>query len=656
MNFRDKDDLTRTMRRLGICVVIPTYNNAGTLGAVLTDVLHYSDDVIVVNDGSIDDTALILQRFDGKATVVTHSKNKGKGCALKTGFRKAWDLGYKYAITLDSDGQHFASDIPNFVRAIAENKGSIIVGERDLTNVDINGKSSFANKFSNFWFYVQTGRKLKDTQTGYRAYPLDRLYGMSILTSRYEAELELIVFASWNGVEIVSIPIEVYYPPQSERVSHFRPGFDFTRISILNTVLCVAAIVYGIPSRLWNLIGGKRIFTSDFKPFTHKNGVRKEAATTLGRFFRSLYGLSFFVFCSQAMIIPLAWLNIRFRNDAERKKMRFHEMLQGISNYITTHLPGCTSDIRNLYGETFEKPALVICNHQSHLDLTTLLSIHPKLIFLTNNWVWNNFFIRKIVRTAEFLPVSAGMENILPHLKNLRDRGYSIVVFPEGTRSDDCSILRFHQGAFLLAKELEIDIIPMVLHGAGHFLPKKDFMFRRGDISLEILPRVKNEDIEEMAMLRRASHFRKIIRECYNSAVTHKESASYFESLVRYKYAYRGWWVVSRCKETLLDTRTFNKIIDRRTFRRVRILNSGIGAFALLFALVNKDAEIDAYESSLKDYNVAVLTAGIPKNLRFVHALWDSEFGNDGDYDATIILGSHSYNETDNIIYLPVKS
>lgn len=203
---------------------------------------------------------------------------------------------FEYAITIDSDGQHYADDIPLFVKAIIENPQSLIVGERDLSNVDINGKSSFANKFSNFWFALQTGRRLLDTQTGYRAYPLNKLYGLSILTGRYEAELELLVFASWNGVNIKSIPIKVYYPPQAERVSHFKPALDFTRISILNTILCVAAIVYGIPARIINSISQKRIFNFEFKPFTRKNGEQKEAATTLGRLVRSIYGLAFLCF------------------------------------------------------------------------------------------------------------------------------------------------------------------------------------------------------------------------------------------------------------------------------------------------------------------------------------------------------------------------
>ena len=248
----NSDEVIRQKQLLhdrGICVIIPTYNNGGTIGRVVSETLQMCDDVIVVNDGSTDATTDILHRIEG-ITLVEYANNKGKGHALKCGFKRALEMGFSYAITLDGDGQHFPADIAKFLKANMEHPGALIVGQRNLEGVERSKGSDFANKFSNFWFWVQTGKKLQDTQTGYRLYPLKKLKGLSLLTSRYEAELELMVFASWNGVELISIPIDVYYPPQSERVSHFRPGMDFARISVLNTVLCLVAIVYGWPSRL----------------------------------------------------------------------------------------------------------------------------------------------------------------------------------------------------------------------------------------------------------------------------------------------------------------------------------------------------------------------------------------------------------------------
>ena len=233
-----------------ICVVMPTYNNAGTLRDVVERNLQFCPDVIVVNDGCTDNSADVLASFYNKITVVDYGKNKGKGYALKKGFKKAKELNFDYAITIDSDGQHYPEDIPLFINALKQHPDSLIVGSRNLNEENMPGKNTFANKFSNFWFKIQTGVNLPDTQTGYRLYPLKKMPNLWFLTSRYEAELELLVSAAWRGLQLIPIKINVFYPKADERVSHFRPFWDFLRISVLNTFLCVLAIVYGLPSRL----------------------------------------------------------------------------------------------------------------------------------------------------------------------------------------------------------------------------------------------------------------------------------------------------------------------------------------------------------------------------------------------------------------------
>ena len=238
------------MRQMKVCVVMPTYNNGGTLHDVVERVLGFCDDVVVVNDGCTDNSVAVLKGFGKRITVVDYGKNRGKGYALKRGFKKAKQLGFDYAITIDSDGQHFPEDIPLFIEALEQHPDSLIVGSRNLNQENMPSQNTFANKFSNFWFRVQTGINLPDTQTGCRLYPLRRLPNLALLTSRYEAELELLVFSAWRGLDLVPIKVNVYYPKGESRVSHFRPFWDFFRISVLNTVLCVIALVYGWPSRL----------------------------------------------------------------------------------------------------------------------------------------------------------------------------------------------------------------------------------------------------------------------------------------------------------------------------------------------------------------------------------------------------------------------
>ena len=250
MNGFEASTTRSLMQQRKVCVVMPTYNNGGTLRDVLERVLGFCSDVIVANDGCTDDSAEILASFGERLTVVDYGKNRGKGYALKRGFKKAKALGFDYALTLDSDGQHFPEDIPLFVKALEQHPGALVVGSRNLKQENMPEKNTFANRFSNFWFKIQTGISLPDTQTGYRLYPLKKLSGLALLTSRYEAELELLVFSAWHGVDLVPIPINVFYPKGEERVTHFRPFWDFFRISVLNSVLCVVALVYGWPSRL----------------------------------------------------------------------------------------------------------------------------------------------------------------------------------------------------------------------------------------------------------------------------------------------------------------------------------------------------------------------------------------------------------------------
>ena len=238
-------------------IIVPTYNNAGTLENVLQRCLEQGLPVLVVDDGSTDATKDILDGMGSRIkpgmrmTVLTHPVNKGKGQALKTGFQEALRLGFRYAVTIDSDGQHFPEDIP----ALLEQKGerTLVVGSRP--QMGANGGGSFANRFSNFWFRLYTGVNLPDTQTGYRLYPLQELPSLGILSSRYEAELALLVFSAWKGLRLKPVAVRVAYP--EDRVTHFRPGADFMRITALNCVLLVVSLVYGWPRTLLRRIAGK---------------------------------------------------------------------------------------------------------------------------------------------------------------------------------------------------------------------------------------------------------------------------------------------------------------------------------------------------------------------------------------------------------------
>ena len=145
------------LKNLGCIVVIPTYNNAGTIAQVISSVKEFAEDIMVVNDGSTDATSEILHSLDG-IKLLEYEKNQGKGYALKLALKTARELGYTYALTIDADGQHYADDIPQFVRRIEEVPGSLLIGARNLTADNMPSKNTFANNFSNFWFKVRPDR------------------------------------------------------------------------------------------------------------------------------------------------------------------------------------------------------------------------------------------------------------------------------------------------------------------------------------------------------------------------------------------------------------------------------------------------------------------------------------------------------------------
>ncbi|MCP2026465.1 glycosyltransferase involved in cell wall biosynthesis [Flavobacterium sp. HSC-32F16] len=265
------------------CVIVPTYNNQKTLKRVLDSILDFTSNIIIVNDGSTDETNEILKQYS-QLTQIHHPVNLGKGRALRNGFRKAIELNFEYAITIDSDGQHFASDIPIFIEEIQKEPNSLLIGSRNMTQENVPKKSSFGNKFSNFWFKFETGIVLEDTQSGFRLYPL-KLIPKRFYTNKFEFEIEVIVRSAWKGIVVKNIPIQILYDP-AERVSHFRPFRDFTRISILNTVLVTNALLYIKPRDFFRKAkkkGIKKFLLEDILESKDSN-FKKSAAIALGIF------------------------------------------------------------------------------------------------------------------------------------------------------------------------------------------------------------------------------------------------------------------------------------------------------------------------------------------------------------------------------------
>lgn len=252
------------------CVIVPTYNNEKTIGKVIEDILKFSNHVIIVNDGSTDGTQKILKKYDS-LEIISYPENQGKGYALRKGFESAINLGYEFAVTIDSDGQHNPADISKFTECIKGNPNILVLGERNMDQKGIPLKSNFGRNFSNFWFKVETGIKRNDTQTGFRLYPLNMIQKTKFFTKKFEFEIEVLVRLAWKGCKIAEIPISVYYPHKNERISHFRPFLDFMRISVLNTILVTITLLYILPKKFF-----RKLTITNIKKYLNDNVIHSK--------------------------------------------------------------------------------------------------------------------------------------------------------------------------------------------------------------------------------------------------------------------------------------------------------------------------------------------------------------------------------------------
>ena len=351
---------------------------------------------------------------------------------------------------------------------------------------------------------------------------------------------------------------------------------------------------------------------------TKKKGQLRQVPLTLKRMiYTALTLLVFFIFAF-VIVTPLTLLYILLVLPSEKKRYRYHQMIAGFMRLALKALPGVKFSLDNKVGETFEKPAVIIANHQSHLDLLCTMMLHPKVVLLTTDWVWKNPIYGVIIRFAEFYPVSDGYDKNVERLKKLVERGYSVVVFPEGTRSETGEIIRFHKGAFQLAQALNVDILPVFIHGAHHVMPKKDFVLREGRLHVEIGERMSANEVAAIDARALTSQFHKHYVEHYAELRNRLENTEYVLPFVRYKYIYKGNEVERTCRRNVKKIRTHAAEIDALYHESILLNNSGYGELAWTLALVHRTMQVYAMEPDEDKYLVAAHTSYIPENLHFL--------------------------------------
>lgn len=286
------------------CIVIPCFNHPTTVAGVARAAQAHAP-VIVVDDGS----TLPLPELPG-CTVVRLDANRGKGAALRAGLQRAAADGFTHVMTMDADGQHSADDLPKFLEAARARPEALLVGVRDFFAAGCPTHRRRSNAVSTFWFRVETGVRLPDTQCGFRCYPVVLAQRLATRSGRYAFELEFLVRASWIGITLVSVPVACSYRPEQIRQSHFRPVRDLAHITVMNIGLVLQS--WFVPQSLrvaWSL-GQKMTLWKTMGDFFAEHAhepARLAGAVGLGLFFgiAPIWGYQMIVAAAAAHLLRL---------------------------------------------------------------------------------------------------------------------------------------------------------------------------------------------------------------------------------------------------------------------------------------------------------------------------------------------------------------
>ncbi len=349
-------------------------------------------------------------------------------------------------------------------------------------------------------------------------------------------------------------------------------------IGILSAVL----IAFTIQPLLFNLfIGSKKKRPISLRLLIHS--ILSFSYFGLGGILLSLFSVTLL------KIIPLA----------QKTKMKwFHVTISKFMKSVLYTNPFLIKKIINDHGENFKKQSIIIANHTSFLDILAIGMLHPKIIFLVNDWVYRSPIFGKTVQLAGFYPVSGGIENGLDHLRKKVEQGYTLMVFPEGTRSKTNKIKRFHKGAFYLAEQFSLDIIPVLIHGNSEVIPKGETMIRDGNITLKILPRIAPDDQRFGSNYsQRAKQIGAYFRTEFGRFRKERESATYFHDILLDDYKYKGKELYQSVKKDITTNKDIYQIVLDTVAKKDQVvhISKDAGQLDFLLALNAADRKIRTY-------------------------------------------------------------
>ena len=306
------------------------------------------------------------------------------------------------------------------------------------------------------------------------------------------------------------------------------PALRSIAVISVTGMICVLLISQTVQPFLFNWFIQNRA-NKQFLPFT------------LRSFCISVFAFAYFFTGSLVLTILGIFFTKLWPFGKERGKYYLHVWLSRYTWSMMYIMGNVRKRVINRQLADFSRPAVYVANHSSFLDILCTTMLHPRLVLLTNRWVWRSPVFGAVVRMAEYYPVADGAEDSLEPLKDLVSRGYSIVVFPEGTRSYTDKIQRFHKGAFYIAEKLKLDIVPLLLHGVHYTMQKGDWLLKDGTCSVYYYNRIRIEDAGfGSSYSERAKSIGRWMRKELDLIKQKEETPKYFREQLQRSYTYKG--------------------------------------------------------------------------------------------------------------------
>ena len=315
---------------------------------------------------------------------------------------------------------------------------------------------------------------------------------------------------------------------------------------------------------------------------------------TLTSWAKSVFSLTYFALGSFIMTgIGIILIRLNPFNKAKGKYL-YHVILSKFTWSVLHIMTNVKKQYLNPLNEDFSTPVVAISNHQSFLDILVSTAMNPRVILLTNQWVWRSPIFGGVVRLADYYPVADGVEGSVDKLREKVQQGYSIVVYPEGTRTTDGHIKRFHKGAFYLAEQLGLDVLPVVIHGTAYTMTKGDFLLKDGLITVKYLPRIKaGDNTWGDNYTDRTKNISRYFKQEYEKLRSEMETPAYFREQLYYNYVYKGpvleWY--HRIKIRLeKNYAQFHELVPMRG--RILDIGCGYGFMSYMLHFLSKDRQI----------------------------------------------------------------